>query len=261
MAKSNISDYFQAIYDDDLGCLKNLENDPIATKIINDDIRKIYKEIFDWDLSIAKYPNFKDYCCMAAARHGKLKILKYLHKIGANIRIEDDWCFRWAAWAGHESTIKYLFQNGANIYASDRMAFKEAEKNKKLNITELLQEFAKTTSPYDLDLYIINAFINNSTHVSFQKYLQTLHENGILFSYQNYYTEIFKLNPGDWEFIIQKLYQNIPDHVLMGINEKYSEIPNCKWLNTVIAEDKTIEDRYPKIVIAFLRNKIKELNI
>lgn len=79
------------------------------------------------------------YAIVLASLNGHLKVVKYLHTNGADIRVDNDYAIRWASSYGHFEVVKYLHINGANIRAKNDRAIRLASNNGHLEVVEYLR--------------------------------------------------------------------------------------------------------------------------
>ena len=99
-----------------------------------------------------------------AAINGNLKVVKYLHQNGADIRALDDHALRWSADSGHLDVVKYLHQNGADIRARDDFALLRSAKNGHLNVVKYLIENGADVDILDVKFlydYVLEGKVKN----------------------------------------------------------------------------------------------------
>ena len=73
-----------------------------------------------------------------ASKKGRLEIVKYLIKQGANVSACNYLAFRQASRKGHLEVVKYLVERGANIHAENDEALRCAKQYKKLDVVDYL---------------------------------------------------------------------------------------------------------------------------
>ena len=79
-----------------------------------------------------------DIAFLGASYFGNLEVVKYLHKNGAEITIQDNLAVKWASGNGHLEVVKYLHKNGATISSPGNLAVKWASENNHLEVVEYL---------------------------------------------------------------------------------------------------------------------------
>ena len=75
-----------------------------------------------------------------AAQSGHLKILKFIHERGGNIRILFDSPIQWSSFHGHLSIVQYLHKAGADIQSGDNCPIKLASQNNHFEVVKYLCE-------------------------------------------------------------------------------------------------------------------------
>jgi len=82
-------------------------------------------------LSINSALNFASY-------NGKLKHVKVLLEVGANVHGHNDYSLRWASSGGYVEIVKVLLEAGANVHAKDDQALYWTVRNKHLETIRIL---------------------------------------------------------------------------------------------------------------------------
>jgi ankyrin repeat protein len=83
---------------------------------------------------------FDDGALRYASRNGHLEVVKYLVEQGADIHADDDGALRWASVNGHLEVVKYLVEKGANIHAENDYALRWASGNGHFEVVKYLLE-------------------------------------------------------------------------------------------------------------------------
>src|SRR5581483_5875567 len=80
-----------------------------------------YLDIYLWlcEKNIINCKNIRNKALIIASENGKLEMVKYLIKEGANVHFYDDEAIMIAAQNGHLETVKYLIDKGAKIHAGN----------------------------------------------------------------------------------------------------------------------------------------------
>lgn len=77
---------------------------------------------------------------------GHIEVIRFLVKMGVDIRAGDDYALKAAAVNGHSELVSYLVELGANPHAENDYAVKRAMANGHQDVVRYLESLPKVTS-------------------------------------------------------------------------------------------------------------------